>query len=241
MIKKLLLFSVALVIFAGARSQNVESFNAQIGPVTAPAFSVKIEKEERLVQNAMVQRLKEADLKTQKLDGYTACIDQLFADIATIPINLYTKVERTSKNSCVVTVCAIPTDLTVNKESIQENSRRFLEKFVAYVNRFEASGFLGEAQEVLKKAQKKLESAESAVTKIDKKIKDDQEDIADKQKEIAKYNEKIKDSQADIKKIEEKISKRQQEKEDALKEVDKARGVVNDALKEVEKYQKMVQ
>jgi len=241
MIKKLLLFSAALMLFAGVKSQNVEATTAQLGSITAPAFTIKIEKDEHLVQNAMNQRLKEADMKTQKIEGFTACLDQLFADIATIPINLYTKVERTGKNSCAVTVCAFPTDLSVNKESVQENAQKFLQGFVGYVTRIEALGFLEEAQKSLKKAQKKLESAEASVTKIEKKIQEDQEDIADKQKEIEMFTMKIALTQTDIKKIEEKIGKRQKEKEKADQEVTKARQVVDEALKEVEKYQKMVQ
>lgn len=241
MIKKLLLFSAALVLFAGVKSQNVEATTAQLGSIAAPAFSIKIEKNEHLVQNALNQRLKEADMKTQKIEGFTACLDQLFADIATIPINLYTKVERTGKNSCMVTVCAFPTDLSVNKESVQENTQKFLQGFVGYVTHIEAMGFLEEAMKSLKKAQKKLESAESSVAKIEKNISKEQEDIAELQKEIEKYNSKIAECQADIKKIEEKIGKRQKEKEEADKEVTKAREVADKALKEVEKYQKMGQ
>ena len=241
MSKKLLLFSAALVLFAGVKSQNVEATTAQLGSIAAPAFSIKIEKNEHLVQNALNQRLKEADMKTQKIEGFTACLDQLFADIATIPINLYTKVERDGKNKCIVTVCAFPTDLSVNKESIQTNTQTFLEGFVSYVNRFEARGQLEEAQSNLKKAQKKLEAAESAVAKIEKNIKEDQEDIAEKTKEIEKYNEKIRNCQADIKKLEEKIAKRQEEKTKASQEVDKASENVSNVLKEVERYQKLAE
>ena len=235
MIKKLLLFSAALVLFAGVKSQNVEATTAQLGSIAAPAFSIKIEKNEHLVQNALNH------MKTQKIEGFTACLDQLFADIATIPINLYTKVERTGKNSCMVTVCAFPTDLSVNKESVQENTQKFLQGFVGYVTHIEAMGFLEEAMKSLKKAQKKLESAESSVAKIEKNISKEQEDIAELQKEIEKYNSKIAECQADIKKIEEKIGKRQKEKEEADQEVTKAREVVDKAMKEVEKYQKMGQ
>lgn len=239
MSKKLLLFSVVLVLFAGVKGQSAKSVTVQVGPVSASGFSIKIEKEERLVQNAMNQRLKEADMKTQKIEGYTACLDQLFVDIATFPINLYTKVERDGKNKCIVTICAFPTDLSVNKESVQTNTQTFLEGFVSYVNRFEARGQLEEAQSNLKKAQKKLESAESAVAKIEKNIKEDQEDIAEKTKEIEKYSEKIRNCQADIKKLEEKIAKRQEEKTKASQEVDKASENVSNVLKEVEKYQRL--
>ena len=239
MMKKMLLISVVMVLFFGAKAQTVEATSVQVGPITMPAYTVKIEKEERLVQNAMNQRLKEADLKTKKTDGYVACEDQLFAEIATVPINLYTKVERDSKRSCIVTVCAIPTNLTTERETILANTQLFLINFINYVNRFEARGMMEDEQDNLKKAQKKLESAEAAVAKIEKSIKSDQESIADKQKDIEKYKEKIANCQADIKKIEESIAKSEKKKAEAAKEVEKARANVDAVLKEVEKYRNL--
>lgn len=239
MIKKLLLISAAMVLMCGAKSQNAQMTSAQVGPVNAPAFTIKIDKDDRLVQNAMNQRLKEADLKTKKSEGYVACLDQLFAEIATVPINLYTKVEKESKGVSLVTVCVIPTDLTIDREIMQANTKAFIEGFVGYVNRFEARGHLEEQQDNLKKAQKKVESAESDVEKVEKAIKNYQEDIADKQKDIEKYREKITDCEKDIKKLNENIEKQQSKKAEAQKKLEEARENANTVMKEVEKYQKL--
>lgn len=239
MIKKLLLFSAALVLFAGVKGQEVQATSAQVGPVTAPAYTMTINKDEKLVQNAMNQRLKEADLKVGKSEGYVACIDQLFAEIATVPINLYTKVEKESKGVTKVTVCVIPTDLTIDREALQANTKTFLEGFVKYVNRHEARQNMEEQMENLKKAQKKVESAESDVKKIEGKIKDLQDDIADKQKDIAKYREKIAECEKDIKKLQDNIEKQQSKKSDAEKEVQKARENESAVMKEVEKYKSL--
>ena len=209
MIKKMLFFSAMLVLFAGVKAQEVQATDAQVGPVKVPAYTMKINKEERLVKNAMAQRLKDADLKTKNSEGYVACLDQLFAEIATDPINLYTKVEKESKGVCVVTVCVIPTDLTADREVMHANIKGFLQNFVKYVDRYEARGFLENEQDNLKKAQKKLESAESDVAKIEKNIKGYQEDIADKQKDIEKYKQKIADCQKDIEKLNANIEKQQ--------------------------------
>lgn len=239
MIKKLLLFSAALVLFVGVKAQEVQATSAQVGPVTAPAYTMTINKDEKLVQNAMNQRLKEADLKVGKSEGYVACIDQLFAEIATVPINLYTKVEKESKGVTKVTVCVIPTDLTIDREALQANTKTFLEGFVKYVNRHEARQNMEEQMENLKKAQKKVESAESDVKKIEGKIKDLQDDIADKQKDIAKYREKIAECEKDIKKLQDNIEKQQSKKSDAEKEVQKARENESAVMKEVEKYKSL--
>lgn len=239
MIKKLLLFSAVLAMFAGVKAQEVESVNVQVGPITAPGYKVKIEKDERLVKNAMAQRLKDAELKTKNSEGFVACLDQLFAEIATDPINFYTKVEKESKGVSVVTVCVIPTDLTANREVMHANMKTFLEGFVKYVTRFEARGLMEDEMENLKKAQKKVESAESAVAKVDKTIKDYEEDIADSQKEIEKYRQKIADCEKEIKKLQENIEKSKQKKAEAEKELEQAREKMNAVQKEVEKYQRL--
>jgi chromosome segregation ATPase len=241
MMKKMLFFSAALLLFVGVNGQSAQTTSVQVGPVTAPAFTITINKDVKLVQNAMNQRLKEADLKTKKSEGYVACLDQLFAEIATVPINLYTKVEKESKGVAVVTVCVIPTDLTVDRETIQNNTRSFIEGFVKYVNRHEARENMEQQMENQKKAQKKVESAVSDVAKIEKNIKGYQEDIADKQKDIEKYREKIADCEKDIQKLQENIKKSEQKKADAEKEVEKARENLNEVTKEVDKYRQLAE
>ncbi len=239
MMKRILTLTAALLLAAGAMAQNVMPTEAKIGTVTAPAFTVTIQKSEKLVQEAMNKRLKEAGLKAKNDNGYVAAIDQLFAEIATVPINLYTKVEKESKNSTVVVVCVIPTNFSSDQTDMQANARRFLEGFAAYVDKHEASLNMAAEKDNLKKATKVHASAVSAVEKIDKSIQSDREKIASKQKEIEKYNQKIKECQEDIKKLEASIAKSQSKRADAEKDVNAAQENVKAVEGEVEKYRSL--
>ena len=241
MMKRIILLPAVLVAFASAFAQNVETKSVQVGSITAPAYTVTIQKKVDLVQDAMNKRLKDAEMKTKKSEGYVAALDQLFSEIATDPINLYTKVEKESKNSATVTVCVIPTDLTADREAMQSNVRRFVEGFVQYVNRFEAQNNMEAEQANLKKAEKTQAKAEAAVEKLDKNIQKNKVKIADKKKEIEKYKQKIKECQDDIQKLEAEISKDQGKKGDAQKDVEKAKDNVRSVQGEVEKYRQQTE
>ncbi len=241
MMKKLLLLPAMLMAFTMVMAQNIEAKSVQVGTVTAPGFSVTIQKKTDLVQDAMNKRLKDAGLKTKKSEGFIAALDQLFAEIATDPINLYTKVEKDSKNSATVTVCVIPTDLTADRETMQANVRRFVEGFVQYVNKYEAQNNMEAEQGNLKKAQKSQSKAVAAVEKLDKNIQKNKEKIADKKKDIENYKKKIKECEEDIKKLEAEIAKDQDKKTGAQKDVDKANDNVKSVQGEVEKYRQQAE
>lgn len=241
MMKKLMLLPAMLMAFAVAVAQNVETQSVQVGTVTAPGFSVTLQKKVDLVQDAMNKRLKEAGLKTKKSEGFVAALDQLFAEIATDPINLYTKVEKQSKNATVVTVCVIPTDLTADRETMQANLRRFVEGFAQYVDKFEAQNNMAAEQDNLKKAEKNQAKAVAAVEKLDKNIQKNKEKIAEKKKKIEEYNQKIKECQEDIKKLESEIAKDQDKKGSAQKDVEKANDNVRSVQGEVEKYRQQAE
>ena len=238
--KKLFLLPAMLMAFSMVMAQNIETKSVQVGTVTAPGFSVTIQKKADLVQDAMNKRLKDAGLKTKKSEGFIAALDQLFAEIATDPVNLYTKVEKDSKNSATVTVCVIPTDLTADREAMMANVRRFTEDFVQYVTRFEAQNNMEAEKDNLKKAEKGAKAV-AAVEKLDKNIQKNKEKIADKKKDIEKYNQKIKEAQEDIKKLESEIAKDEQKKADAQKDVEKANDNVRNVQGEVEKYRQQAE
>lgn len=240
MTKKLFIASLSFMLFFGAKAQYVQNTNVQIGSINAPAFKVEIQQDAKQVQRAMDKRLKEADLKTKKTEGFIAALEQLVAEISVDPINLYTKVEKDGKTA-VVTVCVIPTNLSGDNSSLQNGTRNFLENFVKYAKKVEAQENMENEKENLKKAQKKQESAASDVKKIEKAIKDYQDDIVDKQKDIEKYRSKIADCEKDIKKLQDEISKSQQKKTDADKKLEEAKSKVNEVEKEVERYRSLAE
>lgn len=237
--KNLLLLSALLFAGFTAMGQSITTKDIQIGNSKAPAFTVTIEKNVDLVEDAMEKRLKEAGLKTKKVEGYLAALDQFFAEISSDPINLYTKVEKKSKNATTVTVCANPTNLADNREAIQGNVSRFLANFIQFVDKFDAQQKMEEHQSNLKKAQKQHASAVGVVEKHDKNIQKAQEKIAEKKQEIEKYKAKIAALQEDIKDLEASIAKSSDKKADAQKDVDEAHKNVKSVEGEVEKYRSL--
>ena len=233
MMKKFLLLPAMLLVFVSSMGQKVEKIDVKVLAITVPGFTVNIEKNSKLVEAAMEQRLKDADLKTKEVEGFTAALDQLFVDIDDEPVNFFVKIEKDNKKKTQVTVCATPVQITTKSDKHLENLHRFIEDFVQYVNKFEAQKNMEEQQGELKKAQKKHASAVGAVEKIDKSIQKDQDKIAEKKKEIEKYKAKIAELQDEITKLEGGISKSQDKKADAQKDVDKAHSKVKNVEGEV--------
>ena len=76
MIKKVVTLSLSLMLFANVMAQRAFENSAKIGDVTAPAYSMSLEKDIKLVQDAVKQRLKDTKMKTKNVGDYTAAIDK---------------------------------------------------------------------------------------------------------------------------------------------------------------------
>lgn len=239
MMKKLILLPALLLAFGAAFAQKVEKKDVRVASLVIPGFTVTIEKNIDLVEDALEERLDKADLKIKKVEGFLAALNQHFDEIYADPVNFYIKLEKDSKKKTVVTACVIPTDLTVKQEKIQDNLRLFLAGFVKDVERFEARGHMETQQGYLKKAQKAHASAVGTVEKLDKNIQKDEDKIADKKKQIEKYKERIAELQDEIKKLEANVSKSKDKKNDAQKDVEAAHDNVKSVQGEVDKYRSL--
>ncbi len=242
--KKIFTFAVAALMTLGLAAQSVVETNAQVGGLTVPAAAVTLQKDPKLVQDAMMQYLKDAKLKPQKDEqGYLMVANAFIEEISITNINFYTRVEGQGKKKnreSVVTVCALSSDLVTNDPSVlRANAMRWLSGFANYVNRYEAQQNMYAQQDNLKKAEKEAAKAAAGVAAIDKQIAKKNKQIADKQKDIKKYQEKIKDCEKDIKNLQAEIEKAQGIKGDAEKKVDAANQNVNNVQGEVDRYRQM--
>ena len=242
--KKVITFAFAALMTLGLAAQSIVETNAQVGGLTVPAAAVTIQKDPKLVQDAMVQYLKDAKLKPQKDEqGYLMVANAFIEEISITNINFYTKVEAQGKKKsreALVTVCAISSDLVTNDPSVlRANAMRWLSGFANYVNRYEAQQNMYAQQDNLKKAEKEAAKAAAGVAALDKKIEKNNKKIADKQKEIKKLNQKIKDCEKDIKALETENEKIQGKRGDAEKKVDAANQNVNNVQGEVDRYRQM--
>lgn len=242
MIKKLIALAFAAFVGTSLMAQSVQETTVMVGEKTVTAYTVSLQKNADMVQDAMNQRLKDAKLKTKKSEGYIAALDQMYAEISNATMSLYTKVEEQGKRKdkvAVVTVCAISNDLTISQSVINNNVRNFVEGFVQYVSKYEASQQMEAEQANLKKAEKAAGKAAAAVTDLENDIAKAQKKIEDRRKDIEKYQQKIADCEKEIADLQKSIEKNSGKKAEAEKKAEEANQNVKAAEGEVEKYRQM--
>ena len=242
MLKKVITLAFAAFMATGMMAQSVQETTVMVGEKTVTAYTVSLQKNADLVQDAMNQRLKDAKLKTKKSEGYLAALDQIFPEISNVSMSLYTKVDEQGKRKdkvTVVTVCAISNDLTISQNAINSNVRNFVQNFAQYVNRYEASQNMATEQANLKKAEKAAGKAAAVVTGHENDIAKAQKKIEDRRKDIEKYQQKIMDCEKEIADLEKSIEKSTGKKVEAEKKANEAQQNVRAVEGEVEKYRQM--
>ena len=242
--KKIILFSLGILLCANLMAQNVQETTVQYGDFTVPAFTVTLTQDEEVVLAAINQRLKESQVKTTKTGGYTAALNQTFDVIYSQPVDFYAKVESQGKKKdrvTVVTFFAKSPNLTISQNELNVNVRTFTENFSSYVSKFEAQQMMGASAKNLEKAQKEQKKAQDAVASIDKSIASDRDKIAKKEKDIEKLQAKIEDVRKDIEKLNANIEKNNKKKAEAEEKLNSANSKVNSSESEVERYRQQAQ
>lgn len=242
MIKKVIVLALAVFMGTSLMAQSVQETTAMVGEKTVTAYTVSLQKDVKMVQDAMNQRLKDAKLKTKKSEGYIAALDQMYAEISNATMSLYTKVEEQGKRKdkvAVVTVCAISNDLTISQSVINNNVRNFVDGFVQYVSKFEAGQQMEAEQANLKKAEKAAGKAAAVVTDLENDITKAQKKIEDRRKDIEKYQQKIADCEKEIADLQKSIEKNTGKKAEAERKAEEANQNVRAVEGEVEKYRQM--
>ena len=242
MIKKVIVLALAAFIGTSLMAQTVQETTTMVGEKTVTAYTVSLQKDVKMVQEAMNQRLKDAKLKTKKSEGFIAALDQVFTDISQNSLSLYTKVEEQGKRKdkvTVVTVCAISNDLTISQSTINGNVHNFLQNFIQYINKYEAGQQMEAEQANLKKAEKAAGKAAAAVTDLENDITKAQKKIEDRRKDIEKYQQKIADCEKEIADLQKSIEKNSGKKAEAERKAEEANQNVKAVEGEVEKYRQM--
>ena len=117
MTKRIASYLLALAFSVSIYAQNINETSVTInGMPVHTACTVRLQKDLDLVQAAMRKQL--SGLKTKKVDGYTAALEQTVTELALSPINLYTLVEEQGKRkdkAVVVTVAAVAISSSVDR------------------------------------------------------------------------------------------------------------------------------
>lgn len=240
--KKLILLSISFLLFAGLQAQNIQDSVIKIGVQAANGFIATVPQDVKTVQSTLNQKLKNAKLKTTKVEGYTACLEQVVPEIATFPVNLYVKIEeqgRRSEKVTVISICAMP--MNVSDHVSDSYVRRYLEEIIKQAGREEALEMLAQEEKNLKKAQKEYKNASSDLEKMNKNINSDQDKIASNQKDIEKLQSKIKDLEEKNQKLESNVTKNTEKKSDLEKKTTELQSSIQELEKKIETYRARVQ
>ena len=238
--KKVFSLALAVLMTLGLAAQSVNESVAAIGDLSVPACNISLQKDAKVVKAAMEQYLKENGLKVKSQQGYQAALNQVIPTISQGEISLYTKVEKQKKNA-LVTVAVIGNDLTIDQSDLRDNAKSWLNGFVQYIARYEASQSMNAEQKNLDKANKAAAKAASELASVNKAIEKDQKKIADKKKEIEKLKDKIKDCENDIKDLQSDIEKQNKKKGEAQQKVNETQQGVSNAQGEVDRYRQLAQ
>lgn len=238
--KKVLSLGLAVMMTLGLAAQSVNESVAAIGDLSVPACNVSLKKDVKVVKGAMDQYLKENGLKVKGQQGYQAAINQVIPTISQAEISLYTKVEKQKKNA-LVTVAVIGNDLTIDQADLRDKAKSWLDGFVQYIARYEASQSMNAEQKNLDKANKAAAKASKNLAAIEKAIANDQKKIEAKKADNAKLKEKIQKNEQDIKDLQSDIEKQTKKKADAQDKVKAANENVNEVQGEVDRYRQMAQ
>ncbi len=238
--KKVFSLALAVLMTLGLAAQSVNESVAAIGDLSVPACNISLQKDAKVVKAAMEQYLKENGLKVKSQQGYQAALNQVIPTISQGEISLYTKVEKQKKNA-LVTVAVIGNDLTIDQSDLRDNAKSWLNGFVQYIARYEASQSMNAEQKNLDKANKEAAKASKNLAAIEKAIANDQKKIESKKADNAKLKEKIQKNEQEIKNLQSDIEKQNKKKADAQDKVKAANQNVNEVQGEVDRYRQMAQ
>ena len=238
--KKVFSLALAVLMTLGLAAQSVNESVAAIGDLSVPACNISLQKDVKVVKAAMEQYLKENGLIVKSQQGYQAALNQVIPTISQGEISLYTKVEKQKKNA-LVTVAVIGNDLTIDQSDLRDNAKSWLDGFVQYIARYEASQSMNAEQKNLDKANKAAAKASKNLAAIEKAIANDQKKIEAKKADNAKLKEKIQKNEQEIKDLQSDIDKQTKKKADAQDKVKAANENVNEVQGEVDRYRQMAQ
>ena len=238
--KKVFTFAVAALMTLGLAAQSVNESVAAIGDLSVPACNVTLKKDAKVTKAAMDQYLKENGLKTKSQQGYEAAINQVIPTISQGEVSLYTKVEKKKKESVVI-VAVIGNDLTIDQADLRDNAKSWLDGFVQYISRYEASQSMNAEQKNLDKANKVANKASKNLAAIEKAIANDNKKIEAKKADNAKLKDKIQKNEQDIKELQNDIEKQNKKRAEAKEKVDAANQNVKATQGEVDRYRQLAE
>lgn len=244
MIKKFSLFMLSFVLFASLYAQTIQETEVRIGDQNVPGFIATVSQDYKTVQEALKQKLKAAKVKTSTSDSYTAVLGQIVNEIASVPINMYIRIDnisRRSENSTSITICAMTMNIADKVPDLNNNVSRFLDDIVKQARRAEASVQLAADEKNLKKAQDNHNDATAELEKLNKTVQKNQDKIVSNQKEIEKLKSRLKDLENENASLQNSIDKAADTQQKLKKNIEETVNALKEAQDKVDKQRAAIQ
>ena len=205
-----------------------------------------------VVEDAIKEYLAKKGLKSSSSKGFDVFRGAKLDDADADPSDLYFKIERKKKDKEYTVISLLPTKANqdilgrpaTDSTGQIDKAKSFLNNLVPYIDAHNTDVQVGNQQEVLKKAQKKLNGLVSDQTDIEKKIRKLQADQDQNKTDIIKNTQEIQNtvsSDADVKnKTQRKMNKLLDQQDELRKKLRKAQADLDENKIDQENQQKEV-
>jgi hypothetical protein len=193
--KIILLIAVTLIVSASVTAQKPQATNVLIEKQNVPGYTLIVPDMSTAVLAGAVQDRFETvgKLKSSKVSGFTAYLNQNFPEFGTLNYDMYVKVEVEGKkknNTAKLTFAATkgnynPITPTADPE-ITAQITRFLEEFVGYAQTYNVKVNIEAMKKELAKQEKALKSLNKEKEKQEKALNSTNGDIKKTQEVIDK-------------------------------------------------------
>ncbi|HVM88905.1 MAG TPA: hypothetical protein VMT76_12020 [Puia sp.] len=254
--KALLILMVIAFRFTTFAQQQAYESKIEYQKTMQQVAAIEVPYKTDIAEDAISDYMLKKGFKGSGSKGFTVYRGAKLDDADTDPSDLYFKVEKKKKDKdySVITLLATKANMDILSRPAAdstgqiEKAKNFLNNIVPYVDEHNIDVEIGKQQDVLKKAQKKLNSYISDSTGLEKKIRDLSADADQNKTDILKQTSEIQNSVSsndDVKnKAQKKMNKLLDEQDNIRKklrktqaDLDETKGNLINQYKEVDKQQ----
>ena len=190
----LCLFLVVFVNISSAQQQATET-KVKFMDADQHALVIRFSEPEKIVAEAVAERLKKAGLKSKNEKGFDAYKGVLFKDIHSSSIDFYVKVEKADKNTSNVILLLSKgyNNFVSSKDepAMISNAKTFMASLERDIKIVSLQQSLAAQEKVVKESIDKLESQNKSLEKLVKNKAEIEKNITDTQDAIVKQKSDI--------------------------------------------------
>jgi hypothetical protein len=204
---KKVFFFILIFLGLSVYAQTAQSTQIEINKVKVPGVSITVSGYETdYVQNALQFRLeKMAGLKGTNSKGFRVYAAQVFHDIGFIKYDIYTSVDKGTKQAKFVTINLLISKgnenfvTPVDDADVTEKMKDFLNYFVnTYLKEYERSQKIDQLTKTTASLEKECTSLSSEIDKLKKDYTSLENKIKDKETEFTKKQNDLNDAKREL-------------------------------------------